>query len=123
MKFLVDMPLSPTLAAWLRSQNHDAVHAADIGLHRATDIVIMERARNEARVVVTADLDYPHLLALSQAPEPGVILFRDGAWSEDGVIARMNEILAVLPATDLAQSIVVVERDRIRRRRLPLGSS
>lgn len=82
MKFPVDMPLSPRLATWLRQQGHDAVHAADFGLHRAPDIEIPARARYEARTDVTAHLDHPQLLALSRATEPSVIMFRDGDWSE-----------------------------------------
>ena len=120
MKFLIDMPLSPTLASWLCGQSHDAVHATDLGLHRATDIEIMARAKHEARVVVTADLDYPHLLARARAIEPAVILFRDGDWSEADVIARMAAVLAALAESEIVQSIIVVERDRVRRRRLPL---
>jgi predicted nuclease of predicted toxin-antitoxin system len=121
VKFLVDMALSPDLTHWLRTGGHDAVHASDIEMHRATDTEIMARAKAEGRTVVTADLDFPQLLAMSRAIEPSVILFRDGNWSDREVIARMGEVLTALPADDIAQSIVVVERDRIRRRRLPLG--
>jgi hypothetical protein len=48
-------------------------------------------------------------------------LFRGGNWSEADVIARMQEILQALTDTDIAQSILVVDRDRVRRRRLPIG--
>lgn len=58
MKFLIDMPLSPELVVWLVRQGHDAVHALEVGLDRASDAAILERARNEQRVLVTADLDY-----------------------------------------------------------------
>jgi predicted nuclease of predicted toxin-antitoxin system len=88
------MPLSPTLAAWLGDRGHDAVHATDLGLHSATDAGIMARAKLEARTVITADLDYPHLLALARATEPSVILFRDGDWSEAD--ARRNNGMRVL---------------------------
>ena len=57
MKFLVDMPLPPALARWLAAQGHDAVHADAVGLGRSTDREILTRARQEARTVVTADLD------------------------------------------------------------------
>jgi len=70
------MPLSPGLALWLAQQGHDAVHALELGLARASDKVILERAQEEQRIVVTADLDYPRLLALTQAEGPGLILFR-----------------------------------------------
>jgi|SRR6266571_4011619 len=114
------MPLSRTLAAWLREKGHEAVHAAELGLHRARDIDIMARAKQEGRTVITADLDYPRLLALARTADPGLILFREGNWSEAEVIARMSEILQVLTADDIAQSIIVADRNRLRRRRLPI---
>jgi predicted nuclease of predicted toxin-antitoxin system len=94
VKFLVDMPLSPLFAAWLREQGHDCIHASELALHRASDSELMARAKQEARTIVTADLDYPKLLALAYAEEPSVIVFRDGNWSETDVIARMSEVLA-----------------------------
>ena len=89
MKFLIDMPLSPGLSRWLVEQGHDAVHAQSVGLDRAGDSEIIEQARSESRTVVTADLDYPRLLALSGATEPSLILFRGGNWSERDVVERM----------------------------------
>jgi predicted nuclease of predicted toxin-antitoxin system len=49
VKFLVDMPLSPTLAAWLRDQGHDARHAVELGLERAPDAEILALAKQEGR--------------------------------------------------------------------------
>jgi predicted nuclease of predicted toxin-antitoxin system len=121
MKFLVDMALSIDLATWLRGVGHDAVHASELGMHRSSDTDIMQRAKLEARTVITADLDYPRLLALSRAIEPSVILFRDGNWSDRDVERRMAEILTILPEAELLHSIVTVERECIRRRRLPLS--
>ena len=97
------------------------MHAVDLALHRAADSEIMARAKLEARTVVTADLDYPRLLAVARASEPSLILFRHGNWTEAEVCKRLGEILATLTAADIAQSIVVVDRDRVRRRRLPIG--
>ena len=121
MKFLVDMPLSPALARWLMKLNHDAVHASDLALSGATDAEIMARAKEDARTIVTADLDYPRLLALAQSSAPSLILFRGGDWSEAEVIARLSEVLATLAEAEISQSIIVVEKTRLRRRRLPLG--
>jgi predicted nuclease of predicted toxin-antitoxin system len=66
VKFLVDVPLPPALARWL-SNHYDAVHASSAGLDRSTDSEILMRERQEARIVITADLDYPGCLRL---PEP-----------------------------------------------------
>lgn len=120
MKFLVDMPLSPALAAWLVQQDHDALHALQAGLDRSSDEVILGRARNEKRVIITADLDYPRLLALAQAEGPGLILFRGGNYGEQEAIERLTRVLETIPNEELPNSIVVVEKGRIRRRRLPL---
>jgi predicted nuclease of predicted toxin-antitoxin system len=120
VKFLIDMPLSPAVAAWLADQGHDAVHASDLGLHRATDSEIIDRARGDARTIVTADLDYPRLLAVARATEPSLILFRNGDWTEGEVRRRLSDILGTLTEGDIACSIITVDRDRVRRRRLPI---
>lgn len=64
MRFLIDMPLAPGLVRWLGARGHDAVHAGMIGLSRASDTEIIAQVLSDDRVVITADLDYPRLLAL-----------------------------------------------------------
>jgi predicted nuclease of predicted toxin-antitoxin system len=120
VNFLVDMPLSPGLAQWLREHGHSAVHAASLGLDRAPDTELMDYAKREGCTIVTADLDYPRLLAAARSSEPSIVLFRDGDWSEADAIARIAQVLQAIPSEDIRSSIIVVERDRVRRRRLPL---
>jgi predicted nuclease of predicted toxin-antitoxin system len=121
VKFLVYMPLSPALAHWLTERGHDAVHASALGLDRAADSEILARGTQDARTVITADLDYPRLLALAGAVGPSLILFRRGDWSETDVIARMKQLLDSLGESGIAGSIIVVDRRRVRRRRLPIS--
>ncbi len=121
MKFLIDMPLPPQLAEWLTETGHDAVHASDVGLNSAGDSEVMSWALSQGRIILTADLDYPHLLALANATAPAVILFRDGVWAGSEIKSRLAAILSSLPEIDIATSIIVVERERVRRRRLPLS--
>jgi len=83
----------------------------------------MSTAEREGRTIVTADLDYPRLLALGRSSGPSVILFRDGVWTDTEVIERMEELLSALTAGEIERSIIVVERHRIRRRRLPIDQS
>jgi predicted nuclease of predicted toxin-antitoxin system len=122
VKFLVDMPLAPSLAKWLRDQGHDAVHATTLGLDRAPDSEVLARAKRDGRTVVTADLDYPRLLALAGDTDPSLLLFRAGDWSDAAVVTRMTDVLAALSEGDIAHSIIVIERERVRRRKLPLKS-
>lgn len=114
------MPLSPALADWLSERGHDAIHALHVGLDRSSDEVILARASADGRVVATADLDYPRLLALAGARGPGLILFRGGNYSEAEAVDRLSAVLARVAETDLPHLIIVVEKGRIRQRRLPL---
>ena len=120
MKFLIDMPVTPDAAPHLRAAGHDAIHAVDLGLARSSDNELLAAARREGRIVITADLDYPRLIALQQADRPGVILFRGGAYSDREMLALLDRVLARASTLDLEHSIVVVDRTRIRRRALPI---
>ena len=51
MRFLVDNALSPVLATLLTQAGHDALHVRTIELHRADDVVILERAAADDRIV------------------------------------------------------------------------
>src|SRR3954449_9614261 len=100
------MPLSPALAVWLRSVGHDAVHATDVGLNAAPDSEILERASVEGRIVVTADLDFPRLLASIRREGPGLILLRGGNYSEAQGLACVRGVLMQIPHGELPSSIV-----------------
>ena len=114
------MPLSPSVARWLKRRGREAVHAVEVGLTSATDEEILERASAEGRVLITADLDYPQLLALAGAKGPGLILFRGGNYSEAECLERLRAALGAVPEQELPHSIVVIEEWRIRKRRLPV---
>ena len=120
MKFLLDMPVPPALADWLRGRGHDAVHASSVGLERATDRELLDRAAAEARVVITADTDFPQLLALSHETAPGIILFRGGDYTRRQMEDLLGRVLDRLPEATLSRSICVVDRRGIRHRLLPL---
>ena len=76
------MPVTPEAVAHLARHGHEAVHAAAVGLATVSDAEVLAVARREARVVITADLDYPRCLALESAQGPGIILFRGGSYSD-----------------------------------------
>lgn len=60
------------------------------------------------------------LVDMPLSPEPGVILFRKGNFSDDEVRKLLSRVLGKMKEEDLKDSIVVVETHRIRRRKLPL---
>jgi predicted nuclease of predicted toxin-antitoxin system len=120
LKFLVDMPVTPQAISHLQHKGHDAVHASAVGLGSRPDSEILDRARVEGRVVVTADLDYPRLLALLKAGSPAVIVFRGGSYSDIEMLALLDRVLGQSTKLDLEHSITIVDKHRVRRRRLPI---
>jgi len=114
-------PVSFLLLDVLREYGHEGVHAYEIGKDRAPDSELLEIARRESRIIITADLDFPRLLALSLAEGPGIILFRSGNYSDSEMCGLLERVLQIVPAENIASSICVVDKKRIRITRLPLG--
>jgi predicted nuclease of predicted toxin-antitoxin system len=122
VKLLVDQNLSPVVAELLRAGGHDATHVRDLGLSRASDPVILERAAQTGAVVLSADTDFGTLLAASGATAPSVVLVRRSGNRHAVEVAAL--VLANLDAVsaDLdAGAIVVLEQRRLRIRALPLS--
>jgi predicted nuclease of predicted toxin-antitoxin system len=75
-RILLDQGLAPHAAAILRHYGLDAVHVSEIGMERAEDMQIPERARSDERVCVTLDHDFHAHLALTGNGRPSVVLLR-----------------------------------------------
>ena len=120
MKFLADMPISPRTAEFLRKRGYDIVHLRERGLQKATDEQVIELARNEKRIILTMDLDFPHLIALGRLSLPSIILFRIEDERPDNVNLLLEQNLISLQGALESGAIVVFEEKRIRIHSLPL---
>lgn len=120
MKALLDMPVSPRLIEVLEAYSHEGVHAHQIGESRTADVDLLALARREGRIVITADLDFPRLLALSAADGPGLILFRGGNYSDAEMCNLLERVLDQIAPEVLEHSVCVVDKKRVRVTRLPL---
>jgi len=120
MNFLLDMPVSPTLLEVIHAHGYQGIHAAHIGKQHATDSELLIIAQREERVIITADLDFPRLLALSSERGPSIILFRGGNYSDQEMRELLGRVLREVPEDKLRQAVCVVDKKRVRITPLPL---
>jgi len=121
MRFLADAGISPKTVDFLNQLGHDAAHVRALGLLRAEDSELVERARADSRIVLTFDLDFGDILALGVLTGPSVILFRLADERADSVNRRISIILAERSADLEAGALILVEDARYRVRKLPIG--
>jgi predicted nuclease of predicted toxin-antitoxin system len=122
MRFLLDENVSHRVCPHLKAAGHDAVHVAEIGLTSADDQMVLSRARDQDRVLVSCDHDFVQLLFASGDTRPSVILVRDvdalpsaalAALLLDALSGHLTELL-------LSGAIATLTPDRVRVRPLPL---
>ena len=91
------MNLSPDWVPVLKSHGWSVVHWSTVGDPRASDRTIMEWAAKHEYVVLTHDLDFGAMLALSHAAGPSVLQVRAGDilpdHLEDSVIAERCRLI------------------------------
>lgn len=101
----------------LRDAGHDVLWART-GMPGAADDVILQRAQDEARLVVTFDKDFGELAFRYGLPATcGILLFRLQTQSPTHIRNRVLETLA--ERADWTGHLFVIEEYRIRMRPLP----
>lgn len=121
MRFLVDQCLSPRLAEGLNDLGHDAVHTAELGLESAEDSAILGAAREDGRVVITADSDFGTLLASTRATSPSVLYVRRSSGRRaDAMLEMISVNLPALEEPLGSGSIAVLGEGSLRVRPLPV---
>jgi predicted nuclease of predicted toxin-antitoxin system len=120
MKLLVDMNLSPRWVQVLNRNQFQALHWSDVGNPSALDAEIMAHAAQQDYVVLTNDLDFGAILAVTHADKPSVVQIRSDNLSPD--VIGENVVRALRQLRDQLQSgaLVIVEPQRTRLRVLPL---
>ena len=104
----------------LRSYGHEVVHLSEEHLERLLDSAILEKARQEERLVLTFDLDFGELLATGGHALPSVILLGRRDQTPPSVISRLLEMSSERRGELIAGAIVIVQDASYWVRRLPI---
>ena len=120
MRFLADMGVSLQIVQWLRRNGDYAVHLRDEGLQRLADSNIFDKAFSEGRVILTFDLDFGEIAALSSGRIVSVILFIFHNTRTTHVLLRLQDALTFRLELEKG-AVIVVEETRCRVRRSPIG--
>jgi predicted nuclease of predicted toxin-antitoxin system len=121
MKLLLDMNLTPRWVGYLVEAGWETIHWSSVGAFDAKDSAICGWARENGHAVVTADLDFPQMLAHTGDDGPSIVLLRGDPLTPEvrgfGLAAALAECEASLDSGAIA---TIGWDDRLRVRLLPL---
>ena len=120
MKILVDMNLSPDWAGFLSGNGIEAIHWSSIGLPDAPDTEIISYAKEHDFTILTCDLDFGFILAVTHGKKPSVIQIRTGALGFNKIGDIAVSAIKLLSADIEKGALVTVDPRKTRVTLLPL---
>jgi predicted nuclease of predicted toxin-antitoxin system len=120
MKLIVDMNLSPRWVDFLADSGIEAVHWSNHGLATAPDWEIMAFATANGYVVLTHDLDFGAILAVTHGEKPSVVQIRAVDVSLEAVGKQVVGALKQMASELEAGALITIDPVRTRLRLLPL---
>jgi len=120
MRILADVHISPRTVEFPRSLGHDTIRVSDALAATAADDEIVAEAIRDRRVILTQDLDFSAIVALSGRAVPSVVSLRLTSSRIETVNARLDQLLPAIESDVMHGALVTVEDSRIRTRKLPL---
>jgi len=123
MKILIDMNLSPSWAGFLTGNGIEAAHWSYIGSPDAPDTEIMMYAKTHDLTILTNDLDFGYVLALTHGKKPSVIQIRTGALGHNRIGTIVLNAIKRLAANIDKGALVTINPRKTRVTFLPLGKN
>ena len=120
MKFIADIHISPQTVESLAERGYIINRVNEFISFNAKDEEILDLALREESTSITQDLDFSSLLAKRGMSKPSVITLRINIVKPDRVTKILEMVLPQIESELNRGSIVIVEEDRIRIRKLPI---
>ena len=122
MKLLIDMNLSPGWIIVLKKSGFEALHWSTVGQSNAHDSEIMAWAASNGYVVITHDLDFSAILAVTQGVTPSVIQIRAEDVSPAVIGTIVVGALHQMESELEAGALLSIDDKTMRLRILPLAN-
>jgi predicted nuclease of predicted toxin-antitoxin system len=120
MKFLVDMNLSPRWIEVLNKAGFQAIHWSTAGKVTATDHEIAALAAKNDYIVVTHDLDFGAILAVTHGRKPSDVQIRADNITADAIGEKVIAAHLQMEKPLKAGALLTIDTNRNRMRLLPL---
>ena len=102
----------------LREWGHEVTTARDLGMQRASDEDLLDKARALSQIFLTRDKDFVALTFLKEKISTGIIFLRCSPTNLDAVHQEFKRLLLEHDEEELKCCFSVVEANRYRLRRL-----
>jgi len=99
---------------WLRREGHDVLRAAETGLSRADDALILEKAIREERILVTLDEHFGDWVILPLKKHPGVIRIKANPATTDNVLNLLLPFLRLHSDLQFKDHLVILSATRAK---------
>jgi len=118
MKFLINENVGFSILDMLQKEGHDVKSVSQF-YPSFEDKVILEKATQEDRIIITNDKDFGYLIFKYKLPAVSIILFR---FEEEDITLKKNALKTILtlPQEKIANHFIVASENKIRIRPLTL---
>jgi len=120
VRLLIDMNLSPKWVKFLDNAHIEAVHRSMCGAANAPDTEIMTYAKANNFVVLTNDLDFSAILAVTNGEKPSVLQIRSEDLNPDFIGQAVIDALKQMTPELEQGALLTIDVARTRLRLLPL---
>jgi len=120
VKLLVDMNLSPRWVSVLAGEGFQAKHWSSLGAATAPDTEIMAFAKANDYVILTNDLDFSAILAVTGGGKPSILQIRADELGPDSIGSVVVQALLQMAEPLKIGALVSIDPRGTRLRYLPL---
>lgn len=119
MRLLTDQDIYLLTIERLKKDGHDVITASELGMSRASDGRLLDKAKELNRIFVTRDKDFGALVFLKNKVSCGVILLRSTPEDLEETHAVLKTLFKEYKEKKLQNLFCVVEPNQYRVRHLP----